>query len=105
LIVTGAILLLAYYALYSAFVVRRPQMVEGTANMRFWVVGYIRQAAYRDNGLSDDETLERAGFDPEKAWTRGSLTAVRISLLGSYTLAFSLLTAGLAVLGTVEPPK
>lgn len=53
-------------------------------------------------GQTDKQLLKEANYEPETVWTRRSITAARLSLLGSWLAAFACLAAAIAIFVTIQ---
>lgn len=95
--ISGLVALVLYIGLFSMYVVVDP--AQGSRE----VVGYsIRPGVehVRDSqmpSMTDRELLENLGGEPERIWTKPSLTVTRMSLLASWILLWFLLTSTIGV--------
>lgn len=95
--ISGLVALVFYVGLYSMFVVADPSQDSRE------VVGYSLRPNIKNvrDGqmppMNDRELLENFGGEPERIWTKLSLTVTRMSLLSSWILFWFLLTSAIGV--------
>jgi hypothetical protein len=96
-IIIGLVFCIVYLFFYSSYVISERRIVNGKEETLRFIIGNEKQEWIENNYQHEIELLRDNQYDPSKIWTRDSLSYVRLLLLSSFILTFTLLTSGIAL--------